>query len=135
MSFQDVKAFHLRFGLPTPQVPALLDHDAHHFRLGFMNEELREYVEAFEAGDLAKAADSLVDLDYVVLGTAVMMGLPWEELFAEVHAANMRKVRAEGGDDPRSTRSHRLDVVKPKGWRPPDVEGVLRRASRAAQSR
>lgn len=78
--------------------------------------------------DLPKIADALVDLVYVALGTAQLHRLPWARLFMAVHRANMRKERAAGTDDPRSTRPYALNVVKPAGWRPPDVIGALTRA-------
>jgi len=47
--------------------------------------------------------------------------------FTEVQRANLAKERAAGATDRRSKRGSGLDVVKPEGWRPPDVAGVLRR--------
>lgn len=76
--------------------------------------------------DLPKIADALVDLAYVVLGMAHFYGLPWKELFAEVQRANMEKERATRKDQ--SLRGSTLDVVKPEGWRPPDIVNVLMRA-------
>ena len=39
--------------------------------------------------------DALIDLTYVAMGTAYMMGLPWQDLWDEVQRANMSKVRAK----------------------------------------
>jgi len=52
------------------------------------------------------------------------MGLPWQVLWNEVQRANMTKQRAssDGSDSKRRTS---LDVVKPPGWQPPDVAGIL----------
>jgi predicted HAD superfamily Cof-like phosphohydrolase len=130
--FADVGAFHKKFGLPGRHeklAPHLLIPDVEEFRVGHMSEELREYVDACEAGDLAKAADALVDLIYVALGTAQMMHVPFDECWGEVQRANMAKVRATSADDPRSKRAHRFDVVKPEGWKPPDIEGILKNHS------
>jgi len=128
--FDMVGEFHVKFGLPTvadgPPRP-LTDHEFE-FRSRFMREELDEYEDAVAEGDLAKAADALVDLVYVVLGTAHLHRFPFDEVFAEVQAANMRKVRASSAEE--SRRGSALDVVKPEGWTSPDVEGVLRRHSR-----
>jgi predicted HAD superfamily Cof-like phosphohydrolase len=125
--FDSVTAFHRKFGLPARSEPGFLDDDAADFRVKFMEEELEEFRVALEEGDLPGAADALVDLNYVSLGTAVMMGLPWPELFAEVQRANMAKERAapDGSD---SARGSALDVVKPDGWRAPDIAGVLAEA-------
>jgi predicted HAD superfamily Cof-like phosphohydrolase len=56
------------------------------------------------------------------------MGLPFDELWKQVHAANMRKVRAEVPSD--SKRGSTFDVVKPPGWVSPEAAlyGILKAA-------
>lgn len=131
--FDDVGAFHAHFGLPHYSdgrgAPALMDHETLAFREKFMAEELQEFRVACEENDLARAADALVDLCYVALGTAHMMRVPFDACWVEVQRANMTKVRSTGDDDPRSTRNSRLDVVKPPGFIPPDIAGVIREAT------
>jgi len=117
--FDMVVEFSTKFDVPVAASPRQLPLDEFKYRHEFLREELDELVEAYEYGDLLKQADALVDLVYVALGTAAMMGLPWGGLFAAVHEANMRKVRA-ASDDP--NKRHRFDVRKPPGWVPPDVE-------------
>lgn len=138
--FDEVGQFHHKFGLGVAYTtrlteyagavyaePKFLPVDQHLFRRKFIDEELREFDQAVAAGDLPKAADALVDLTYVVLGTAQLMGLPFNDLWNAVQEANMKKVRATSGADERSKRGHRIDVVKPAGWQPPDIAGVLKR--------
>lgn len=151
-NFKDVGDFHRKFGLPAVDgtagtVPRELDDSAALFRLKFLLEELKEIAEGYgftlEADenhnvvfhrwsttrqDLIKVADGLVDLVYVALGTAHLHSLPWEALFAEVQRANMSKERATSATDDRSTRGHSLDVVKPAGFLPPNIVGVLMEA-------
>lgn len=130
-NYDDVGAFHAKNGLDNATYrdpgPREVPDDVLEFRRKFMQEELDEYVEGMREGDQAKMADALVDLVYVAMGTGHLQGFPWESLWREVQRANMRKVRADGADDVRSHRGHVLDVVKPEGWQPPDIEGVLRR--------
>lgn len=121
----DVVLFHQHFGLPAPGVPQLLAQDVLEFRVKFMGEELEEFKAGAGVGDLAGMADALIDLVYVVMGTAVMMGLPWQLLWQEVQAKNMQKVKVQSADD--SKRGHRLDIKKPEGWTPPDIAGLLER--------
>lgn len=126
--FNDVGRFHEKFALPVsgPDVKArMLTKEEFDFRSGFMHEELTEFDESFEKGDMAGMADALIDLAYVVYGTAHFMGIPWERLWADVQRANMSKERASGGDDSRSKRKSAFDVVKPEGWVGPDPEGIL----------
>lgn len=132
--FESVGEFHRKFGLATAgdgRPPEVLDHDTFLFRYQFLAEELHELLEAHRDRDLARVADSLADLVYVALGTAHLCGLPFDEVFEEVQRANMAKERATGPRDPRSRRGSALDVVKPEGWRPPDVAGVLQRYGHA----
>ncbi len=136
--FEMVGDFHRKFELPvTPapacaswdrRPPAILDHETFLFRYQFLAEELHELLAAHRRGDLPAAADALADLVYVALGTAHMMGVPFDAVFAEVQRANMGKERASSSSDGRSKRGSALDVVKPEGWKPPDVAGVLRTA-------
>lgn len=67
--------------------------------------------------DLVEVADGLCDLIYVSLGCAVEMGLPIEELFAEVHRSNMLKVGASKRADGKT--------MKPEGWQPPYLGKIL----------
>lgn len=115
---EDVRLFQEKFQIPMSKVPALLDSAAFNFRSGFMAEELSEFIEAHTASDLIGAADALVDLAYVLHGTALMMGLPWELLWKEVQRANMAKERATHPGQ--SKRSSTLDVIKPVGWKGPN---------------
>jgi hypothetical protein len=122
-----------RQGDPEHRLPD----DVQGFRLNFLTEELAEYEEAigydkYNSGDFdpkrfnaAKAFDALIDLVYVALGTAYLHGFPFNEGWDRVQEANMKKVRCECADDPRSTRKHRIDVVKPEGWKPPMLADLL----------
>lgn len=114
----DVRAFHEKFAVPMATEPSFLDVEAADFRQRFMQEELDEFKEAVDQGDMLLAGDALVDLVYVVLGTALMMGLPWSAMWNEVQRANMAKERASSAGQ--SKRGSALDVVKPAGWTPPD---------------
>lgn len=130
---RDVAAFHAKFGVPIGTEPRLLSEADWRFRSGFLLEELTEFNHACAEGDLPGAADALVDLVYVALGTAVWMGLPWQALWNEVQRANMAKVAASSVDASRRStgRSHSADVCKPEGWRPPAIAEVLASVTRA----
>ncbi len=127
----DVAAFYERFGIPAPATPRLMERKILRFRTSRLIEELMEFVDAHGAGDLAAAADALVDLVYVALGTAIGMGLPWPEIWEAVHAANMKKERA--GTEARSRHRFAGDVVKPEGWQAPDLWPILRSATRRGE--
>jgi predicted HAD superfamily Cof-like phosphohydrolase len=132
--FNDVGRFHERFGLPYVSDDGLgiygevgpqeWDDELVEFRTKFLEEELLEFRDGVDERDHEKMFDALIDLVYVALGTAHMLGYPWREGWDEVQRANMRKVRgAVDGSD--SKRESRWDVVKPDGWQPPDLKKVL----------
>lgn len=120
--YADVVEFHKQFELPHPGNTPVRNLDAEQFgfRFGFMVEELREYQEAVAAGDLVKAADALVDLTYVVLGTAAFHGFQFKPMWDAVHRANMAKIRTPSAAD--SKRGSSYDVIKPPGWVSPEPE-------------
>lgn len=82
--------------------------------------------EDLSADDLAPLAHELADLLYVTYGTFVALGLPADAVFAEVHRANLAKTTG-----PRRSDGKQL---KPDGWQPADVPGVLRAARPPRQS-
>lgn len=125
-NFNDVGEFHRKFGLPVSEKgrpAALPPSEVLEFRTRFLEEELTEFKEAVANGSLEKAADALVDLVYVALGTAHMLNLPWEPLWQEVQRANMAKERATSAAQ--SKRGSTLDVIKPPGWQPPSFTSIL----------
>ena len=121
-NFDDVGWFHKKFDLPVSQdAPRDVPKDLLQFRIKFMQEELDEFATATTAAD---QFDALLDLVYVAMGTAHIMGFPWEAGWSRVQQANMAKVRASA-DASDSKRGSSWDVVKPEGWRAPDIEGLL----------
>jgi len=128
--FGDVAEFHVKFGLDYyPSVKVNLpEADVLAFRIKFMQEELDEFVQAIDTGSIPNMADALADLVYVALGTAHLMGLPFDAIWREVQYKNMLKERAISAADPRSKRGHSLDVVKPAGWLAPNHRKALRAA-------
>lgn len=117
--YDDVREFHRLWHEP-PLIPVFLDPKAWANRVRLINEEWSELTTAYALGDEAKFADSLVDLTWVVLGTAVVAGLPFDDLWAEVRKSNMAK---KGGGIDKAGK-----LIKPPGWKPPDIDGVLRKA-------
>jgi len=129
-ALEKVKEFHkafdiiigdtTRFSGRHHSVPTSLELEELRRRL--MDEEVQEYRDAELADDLVSVADALCDIIYIALGTAVSYGIPLDNVFDEVHSSNMKKLWSDGPH-------HREDgkVLKPDGWKPPDIVGVLRR--------
>ena len=119
--FEQVKIMYEHFGFIErgQQIPHLLDDNLTNFKLHHLHEELTELQTAYANKDLPEVADALVDLVVVVMGLAAMHGLPWEDLFDRVHQANMSKQVGTG------KRGHTVDLIKPEGWKKPDLSKVL----------
>lgn len=126
-NFQMVRQFHEKFGLTEdyPERPDCLTDKDFLFRYHLCEEEMLELLSAHRRRDIVEVADALADLLYVTYGLALAAGVPMDAVFAEVHRANMRKVRSKGIDDPLGKRSSKSDVLKPPGWQPPDVAAIL----------
>ncbi len=126
--FKDVQAFQEKFGIPMNDRPGFIDQEFIKFRLLFLCEELRETTQAAQDNDLEGIADGLVDLVYVAMGTAAIMGLPWDALWDEVQRANMAKMKAMSSEDQGHREAWQYDVVKPEGWTPPRIKEILEKA-------
>lgn len=118
-NFKDVQAMHRHFNITIHDKPTHLTARKLHERINFMQEELDEFNAAVNEQDMSEMADALIDLVIVAMGTAAMMGLPWKELFKDVHRANLAKVRGVG------KRGHAVDLIKPEGWQGPLTKFIL----------
>lgn len=122
--FEDIIEFHKKFKLkPFSKKPCLLPLDVQNFRVRFMQEELDEFKKAYRENNLHDAFDALIDLVYVALGTAYMMGLSFNDGWKEVHTCNLKKIRAKSKKQ--SKRNSSFDVIKPLGWQKPDLRKFL----------
>lgn len=117
--FEDVRRFQLKYWPEyVPDSPTFRHSVAALVSLAHLEEEVNELHKAVANEDLVGTLDAIVDAVYVLLGLAVRLGLPFDEAWERVHAANMRKVRGPG-------KRGRIDVVKPDGWTPPDLNALF----------
>ncbi|HPN71080.1 MAG TPA: nucleoside triphosphate pyrophosphohydrolase family protein [Saprospiraceae bacterium] len=99
MTFDEAQAlngvakFHRTFGLPVIETPAIPSEDRCKLRISLLAEELQELKDALENNDLVEAADALADLQYVLSGAILELGLgsKFSALFDEVQRSNMSK--------------------------------------------
>jgi predicted HAD superfamily Cof-like phosphohydrolase len=107
-----VRDFHVAFGHPVADRPALLSCERVRARSKWLAEEVEEFRQASTVED---QADAMIDLLYFALGTLVELGIEGEPLFHIVQRANMAKLWPDG-------KAH-LDqdgkVQKPPSWRNP----------------
>lgn len=117
--FEDVLAFHRKFGCRITGRPGIPPGETVALRAELVREEVEELEDAIARGDLAGIADACADSIYVLIGLAISYGIDLRPIWDEVQRSNMAK---EGGGE-------RFDgkVLKPDGWRGPDIDGCLDR--------
>jgi HAD superfamily hydrolase (TIGR01509 family) len=129
-----LRQFHAALEGALPAYPTLREADLLALRQRLIAEEYEEVtavyqqlIAALQNGEeldpiaaLTPLAHELADLLYVTYGALETCGLDADAIFAEVHRANLAKaggpVRADG------------KLLKPPGWQPADVAGVVRNA-------
>lgn len=119
--FQDVKKFQTAVGQYVGTEPRFANKGERVLRMNLLLEEVKEYLESEEKNDLANLAKELADIIYIVCGTAVSYGIPLDNVFDEVHRSNMEKL----GPDGKVNRREDGKILKPDGWKPPDIESLL----------
>lgn len=117
--FYDVVTFHTHYGLPLPKGPTQLSQELFNFRVKFLQEELCEFIEAWEQGDLTKQVDGLLDLVYVALGSLVLMGVDGRPCWDAIQKANMTGKRRATKEE--SPRGGKYDVIKTHEFVSPDA--------------
>lgn len=157
-SIHDVSFLHNKMGHSKfrNKLPDFLPEEFMQMRLNFMLEELLEFAGAcgfemfpvnsedytFEKTskitNLEDALDALIDLTYVTLGTADLMGFKnpvppaaktqfetsiWFAAWTRVHEANMKKEPVVNAKE--SSRGFGIDLKKPKGWLKPQFKDLL----------
>lgn len=136
-----VAEFHVAMDVPIGDKPRELTRDRLELRLKLIAEEFLELLDSAgywlvgrdESGkpmiaryygpmgyapfDMVEVVDALGDLDYVIAGMRLELGVDGAPIAAEIHRTNMAKVegpiRADG------------KKLKPPGWTPPDIRGLL----------
>ena len=90
----EVEIFNSTFNKPNNYVPTIPSPTEWKFVYDFILEELEEYKEACERGDIVEVLDALCDITYVSLGNGTMLHGLKDKIrpaYAEVQASNMSK--------------------------------------------
>lgn len=122
-ALSQVREFNEKFGVQILHKPAIPDRPHQELRKSLLYEEYNELLQAWTDQHLAGIADGLADLIYVCIGTALAYGIPLGLVFDEVHRTNMLKTKISARDDGK--------ILKPEGWKPPDITTILERARHA----
>lgn len=118
--YQDVKDFQTAVGQNIGVKPEFPDGPERDLRLRLLKEEYEEYIQGECKNDLENIAKELADIIYIVCGTAASYGIPLDRVFEEVHRSNMEKLV-----DGKPVRRADGKILKPEGWKPPNIKAVL----------
>lgn len=114
-----VRDFMLHAGQDVRDKPQFIPEKERRLRAELHTEEvLNELENAMFTNDMEGIADGIGDAIYVMLGTACAYGIDLEPIFEEIHRANMAKLAGPKREDGKQ--------LKPEGWEPPDIEGLLK---------
>jgi predicted HAD superfamily Cof-like phosphohydrolase len=118
----DVIAFHEKFHQEYNGKPRTLPSTLQRFREETIQEEHDELKEAWAKGDRKLELDAIIDMIYFLIGTAYLKGYNLREGWRRVHRANMSKVPSQSTS--LDGRGSKWDIVKPKDFVPPTMEGL-----------
>ena len=93
-------------------------------RLRLIEEEYTEFLEALNWGDNVYIAKEACDLVYVVVGTLIARGIPFNDVFAALQQSNMTQV----GPDGQVTKREDGKILKGPDFRPAEdmIKEILR---------
>ncbi len=93
-----VREFHETYDAVIKDRPDTADEAVNLLRINLLREELNELEEALENNDVVEALDALTDIQYVLDGAFLALGLHAlkDKAFDEVHRSNMSKLGADG---------------------------------------
>mgnify|MGYP000329073386 CR=1 FL=1 len=128
---QQVKQFNNTYKVPMKPYPELPTEDEATLFTDLVTEELMEFNEAMDEGDLTGVADAIADILYVTAQQATKLGFPITALLREVQRSNMSKL----GEDGEPIFREDGKVLKGPNFSEPDLASVLAVFCRPAGSK
>lgn len=131
---QDIADMHKKFSVH--EVVEGMSHerllDFVNFRVGCLDEELNETIEAVTAAEPEEVVDGLIDLTVFAIGTLDALGVDVGKAWKTVHDKNMQKVAGHNANRPNEFGFP--DLIKPDGWTPPNHEDNVGKVEYALNS-
>lgn len=90
--------------------------------LELINEEFNELSDGVEGGSDVATLDAICDTIWTLIGYAHAKGYPIEAAWDAVALSNLRKIDLRTG---KVNRRADGKVLKPEGWKPPDIGRIL----------
>ena len=116
--FEARKEFNKAFEIDNSEVFDLIPD--YKLEYDMLLEEINEYKEACDNGDLVGILDAIIDVQYLLIGTAYKHGVTSEMLedaYMEVHRSNMTKLH-----NGKVVKDSNGKVIKPDTFSPPNLE-------------
>jgi len=108
-----------RFGSACDQEPSEANYDMY---LGLIAEEYNELADAIAADDRVEQLDALIDILVVTMGAIRAGGFDGEGAWKEDMATNFAKIDNDTG---KVRKREDGKVLKPEGWKPPQLDAYL----------
>lgn len=120
-NYEKVREFHEMFGVTLDYIPIVGEEETN--RLANLRYDLveEEYTELMEADSPENLLKEMVDLLYVIYGTAATFGWDIDTAFNRVHQSNMSKL----GDDGKPIYREDGKVLKSKNYVPADLSDLV----------
>lgn len=117
-----LKEFHKAFNCVINEFPTIVDKETALLRVKLVVSESAELTEAIANEDIVEIFDAIIDLLYVILGTAHSYGLAnfLLEGFRQVHYNNMSKL----GEDGKPMKDKAGKIIKPDNYKPVDLSWI-----------
>jgi predicted HAD superfamily Cof-like phosphohydrolase len=123
---KDVMDFHLATTTPIRALPSWPSAERVDLRVNLIVEEVtKELLPAIANRQLDETADAIVDSIYVLIGAALEFGIPLSKVWQAVQDSNMAKAVRQPDGTFKVLKRADNKVLKPEGWQPPDVRGIL----------
>lgn len=110
--------------LANPEFDPQWEADSRKLRRNLINEEITEYFDGEDQGNLVEIVDGLLDIIVIAWGT--LLAYVGEDkanaAAAEVVRSNLSKVDGSLGP---IVRREDGKLLKPEGWTPPDIKGAI----------
>ena len=121
-NFQKVKKFMETFGQEVKSSPSFSSEKINKLRYNLIKEELNEFKQALDNGDLLEVADALTDILYVTYGAGHAFGIDLDACFQEVQNSNMSKL----GENGKPIFNDQGKVMKGPNYFKPDLSKYIK---------
>lgn len=121
--FEARKEFNKAFEIENSEVFDLIPDSDYLLEYDMLKEEIDEYREACDNGDLVAILDAIIDIQYLLIGTAYKHGVTaemMEDAYMEVHRSNMTKLH-----NGKVIKNSNGKVIKPSTFSPPNLEDFV----------